>query len=78
LKNLPVGLLVDLYAPGKEQENGWDGIWRIEVGEGVCWDMEDTFMNSVKEVSGSVLVLVLGRFLGVENGRYCVTKDSIL
>lgn len=43
LKNLPVGLLVDLYRP--------DLPWRLEVAEGFAYDIRDAWMNSVKEVS---------------------------
>jgi autophagy-related protein 5 len=42
LRNLPVGLLVDLYQP--------DLPWRLEVADGPQWDISDTFMNSAKEV----------------------------
>ncbi|CAG8977420.1 hypothetical protein HYALB_00007752 [Hymenoscyphus albidus] len=41
LKNLPVGLLADLYAPELP--------WRVVVEGGLEFDMHDTFMNSVKE-----------------------------
>lgn len=43
LRNLPVGLLVDLYQPRLP--------WRLEVGDGDEWDIGDTFLNGVKEVS---------------------------
>ena len=43
LKNLPVGLLCDLYQPELP--------WRIELGDGPSFDIHDTFINSVKEVS---------------------------
>jgi autophagy-related protein 5 len=42
LKNLPVGLLCDLYQPQLP--------WRIELGDGPLFDIHDTFINSVKEV----------------------------
>ena len=42
LRNLAVGLLVDLYQPTLP--------WRLTVNEGVGWDIGDTFLNSVKEV----------------------------
>lgn len=42
LRNLAVGLLVDLYQPSLP--------WRLTVSEGVGWDICDTFLNSVKEV----------------------------
>lgn len=45
LRNLAVGLLVDLYQPELP--------WRLEVGDGVEWDIGDTFLNGVKEVSSS-------------------------
>ncbi|KAH8820898.1 autophagy protein Apg5-domain-containing protein [Xylogone sp. PMI_703] len=41
LKNLPVGLLCDLYQPELP--------WRLELGDGPLFDIHDTFMNSVKE-----------------------------
>ncbi|KAM0129427.1 hypothetical protein ACHAPC_000839 [Botrytis cinerea] len=41
LKNLPVGLLCDLYQPELP--------WRIELGDGPSFDIHDTFINSVKE-----------------------------
>lgn len=43
LRNLAVGLLVDLYQPGLP--------WRLTVNDGVGWDISDTFINCVKEVS---------------------------
>ena len=42
LKNLPVGLLYDLYQPELP--------WRLELGDGPLFDMHDTYINSVKEV----------------------------
>lgn len=42
LKNLPVGLLFDLYQPELP--------WRLELGDGPLFDIHDTFVNSVKEV----------------------------
>ena len=42
LKNLPVGLLYDLYQP--------DLPWRLELGDGPLFDIHDTYINSVKEV----------------------------
>lgn len=42
LKNLPVGLLCDLYQPELP--------WRLTLGDGPLFDIHDTFMNSVKEV----------------------------
>ncbi|KAK4179312.1 putative autophagy protein 5 [Triangularia setosa] len=46
LRNLAVGLLVDLYLP-----SGSAGSlpWRLTVGDGPEWDMADTFTNSAKE-----------------------------
>ncbi|KPM37082.1 Autophagy protein 5 [Neonectria ditissima] len=41
LRNLAVGLLVDLYRPPLP--------WRLAVNEGVGWDIADTFLNCVKE-----------------------------
>ncbi|KAI1270181.1 autophagy protein Apg5-domain-containing protein [Xylariaceae sp. FL1019] len=41
LRNLAVGLLCDLYQPTLP--------WRLVVGDGVSWDIEDTFLNSAKE-----------------------------
>jgi autophagy-related protein 5 len=43
LRNLAVGLLVDLYRPSLP--------WRLTVNDGVGWDIADTFLNCVKEVS---------------------------
>ena len=45
LQNLAVGLLADLYEPALP--------WRLTVGDGVSWDIGDTFLNSVKEVGSS-------------------------
>jgi len=42
LKNLPVGLLCDLYQPALP--------WRLVLGSGPLFDIHDTFINSVKEV----------------------------
>lgn len=42
LKNLPIGLLYDLYQPELP--------WRLTLGDGVLYDIHDTFINSVKEV----------------------------
>jgi autophagy-related protein 5 len=42
LKNLPVGLLCDLYQPTLP--------WRLVLGDGPLFDIHDTFINSVKEV----------------------------
>lgn len=42
LRNLAVGLLVDLYQPSLP--------WKLTVGDGPEWDIGDTFMNSAKEV----------------------------
>ncbi|CAN8105784.1 unnamed protein product [Discula destructiva] len=41
LRNLAVGLLVDLYQPQLP--------WRLEVGDGDEWDIGDTYLNCVKE-----------------------------
>ncbi|KFA76792.1 hypothetical protein S40288_09157 [Stachybotrys chartarum IBT 40288] len=41
LRNLLVGLLVDLYQPSLP--------WRLTVNDGVGWDIADTFLNGVKE-----------------------------
>ncbi|KAJ4406780.1 autophagy protein 5, partial [Gnomoniopsis sp. IMI 355080] len=41
LRNLAVGLLVDLYQPSLP--------WRLEVGDGDEWDIGDTYLNCVKE-----------------------------
>jgi autophagy-related protein 5 len=43
LKNLPVGLLCDLYQP--------DLPWRLALADGPLFDIHDTYINSVKEVS---------------------------
>ena len=42
LRNLAVGLLLDLYQPSLP--------WRLEVNDGVSWDIADTFLNCAKEV----------------------------
>jgi autophagy-related protein 5 len=42
LRNLPIGLLVDLYRPQLP--------WRLVIDEGDAWDISDTFLNGVKEV----------------------------
>ncbi|SPQ24931.1 e7cae451-74ba-45df-92b4-c008e8a2ec21 [Thermothielavioides terrestris] len=42
LRNLPVGLLVDLYQPPSLP-------WHLVVGDGPEWDIADTFTNSAKE-----------------------------
>ncbi|KAK3301438.1 autophagy protein Apg5-domain-containing protein [Chaetomium fimeti] len=42
LRNLAVGLLVDLYQPTALP-------WRLVVGDGPEWDIADTFTNSAKE-----------------------------
>lgn len=44
-----MGLLADLYAPSLP--------WRLVVDDGVAWDIGDTFLNSVKEVSESIVFL---------------------
>ncbi|KAK2045346.1 autophagy protein [Colletotrichum somersetense] len=41
LRNLPLGLLVDLYQPSLP--------WRLTVSDGDSWDIADTFLNCVKE-----------------------------
>ncbi|OLN86385.1 Autophagy protein 5 [Colletotrichum chlorophyti] len=41
LRNLPLGLLVDLYQPQLP--------WRLTVSDGDSWDIADTFLNCVKE-----------------------------
>lgn len=41
LRNLAVGLLVDLYQPTLP--------WRLTVSDGLSWDIGDTFLNSAKE-----------------------------
>lgn len=41
LKNLPVGLLYDLYQPELP--------WQLELGDGPLFDIHDTYINSVKE-----------------------------
>lgn len=43
MRNLTVGLLVDLYQPELP--------WKLQVGDGDEWDIGDTFLNGVKEVS---------------------------
>lgn len=45
LRNLAVGLLVDLYRPAEAAP----GPWRLVVADGPAWDIHDTFLNSAKE-----------------------------
>jgi autophagy-related protein 5 len=52
LRNLVVGLLVDLYQPTLP--------WRLVVGDGISWDIGDTFLNSAKEVSVKIRRRVVG------------------
>jgi autophagy-related protein 5 len=52
LKNLPVGLLYDLYQPELP--------WRLELGHGPLFDIHDTYINSVKEVSLATYAQILG------------------
>lgn len=47
LRNLAVGLLVDLYQPSLP--------WRLVVNDGVSWDISDTFLNAAKEVTRNSL-----------------------
>ncbi|KAI0896546.1 autophagy protein Apg5-domain-containing protein [Annulohypoxylon nitens] len=47
LRNLAVGLLVDLYQPTLP--------WRLTVSDGLGWDIGDTFLNSAKEASSALL-----------------------
>lgn len=42
LRNLPLGLLVDLYQPGSLP-------WKLTLGRGPEWDIGDTFLNGAKE-----------------------------
>ncbi|PHH86442.1 hypothetical protein CDD83_10254 [Cordyceps sp. RAO-2017] len=42
LRNLPAGLLLDLYRPGRLP-------WRLTVDGGAGWDIADTFLNGAKE-----------------------------
>lgn len=46
LRNLAVGLLVDLYQPTLP--------WRLTVSDGLGWDIGDTFLNSAKEASSAL------------------------
>ncbi|KAK4669112.1 autophagy protein 5 [Podospora pseudopauciseta] len=46
LRNLAVGLLVDLYLP---PDSAGSLPWRLTVGDGPEWDIADTFTNSAKE-----------------------------
>lgn len=48
LRNLAVGLLVDLYQPVLP--------WRLTVTDGLSWDIGDTFLNSAKEVRDAVVL----------------------
>lgn len=63
LRNLPVGLLMDLYRPvgalqlQQQQQQAYDGVaspttttpWRLVVGDGEAWHLGDTFLNGAKE-----------------------------
>ncbi len=54
LRNLPVGLLVDLYRPDPlaHQQPGGGSLltpWRLVVGDGEAWHLGDTFLNGAKE-----------------------------
>ena len=42
MRNLPLGLLVDLYQPSTLP-------WKLVVGDGPEWDIGDTFLNGAKE-----------------------------
>lgn len=53
LRNLAVGLLVDLYQPTLP--------WRLTVNEGIGWDIGDTFLNSVKEVCPPLLLSLVSQ-----------------
>lgn len=57
LRNLAAGLLLDLYRPELP--------WRLTVGDGVAWDIADTFLNCVKEVK-SISLRVLARIPTIE------------
>jgi autophagy-related protein 5 len=46
MKNLPVGLLYDLYNP---KDGAAELPWRLRLGMGPLFDVGDTFVNSVKE-----------------------------
>lgn len=55
LRNLPVGLLLDLYRPVTLQPDvdggntGHMTPWRLVVGDGAGWHLGDTFLNNAKE-----------------------------
>lgn len=49
LKNIPVGLLCDLYQPQLP--------WQLTLGDGPLFDIHDTFINSVKEVGGARMLV---------------------
>ncbi|KAI3527087.1 autophagy protein Apg5 [Colletotrichum abscissum] len=50
LRNLPLGLLVDLYQPTLP--------WRLTVSDGDSWDIGDTFLNCVKENAPDLLIQI--------------------
>ena len=43
LRNLAIGLLTDLYRPSLP--------FRLVVSDGLAWDIGDTYLNCVKEVT---------------------------
>ncbi|CAK7207897.1 Autophagy protein 5 [Sporothrix eucalyptigena] len=50
LRNLPVGLLMDLYRPLALQPSLADRTpWRLVVADGEAWHLGDTFLNGAKE-----------------------------
>lgn len=60
-----MGLLADLYAPSLP--------WRLVVDDGVAWDIGDTFLNSVKEVSNHLLLFFVSFYLT----RFCLSFGFI-
>lgn len=66
LRNLAVGLLLDLYQPPLP--------WRLTVNDGVAWDIGDTYINCVKEVREELVYLCSGTTrLTLARPTLCVT-----
>ncbi|KAI0156955.1 autophagy protein Apg5-domain-containing protein [Xylariaceae sp. FL1272] len=71
LRNLAVGLLCDLYQPTLP--------WRLVVGDGVSWDIRDTFLNSAKEadfVRNGNAQQIMSLSKENTNGLWDAVKDS--
>lgn len=72
LRNLPVGLLVDLYQPAALP-------WRLVVGDGPEWDIGDTFLNGAKEadfVRNNNAQQIMGLSKADTNALWNAVQDS--